>query len=497
MLRKLTKATFAQQAQIFRFVAVILLLSISAFYFTLNSLLVDSQSLIISPQQLTELLAVTLVGSFLSTLLLAQLLIYSAFPPPHFLFYVGYCLILACTLFTASSLVWQTIFSSIAWLQAYAFNTFAAISLCLSILLFKRLLVVGKQTKSISLMLNACARISLVALPLQFVLPMPVFHLSFLCFSAVVTLILLGTALNLTTQQKLHARVYVVACSGVLLVWLGYSLQYLSLVSFALTALQWLGLAVFINSLCLMVIFSRNHQLNWHSLQNAQQTLITQQQQQQDAQQQLLALQEQTTEQLEYKVQERTLELEIALRELSEINRELAQKNTLDSLTGIRNRSYFDQKYIAEIRRSRREHTFLSVVMVDIDHFKKVNDHYGHLVGDECIKSVAGIIQKALKRPSDVACRYGGEEFALILPNTELSGALTLVEQLRQDIQNTSIQSQELSIQMTISAGICCAMASLKQAEDAILAEADKQLYLAKKAGRNKVSGCQIEQDKI
>jgi diguanylate cyclase (GGDEF)-like protein len=199
------------------------------------------------------------------------------------------------------------------------------------------------------------------------------------------------------------------------------------------------------------------------------------------------------TEELEFQVQERTLELEIALRELSEKNQELEEKNTLDALTNIRNRSYFDKKYLAELRRSRREQTSLSVAMLDIDHFKAVNDEYGHLAGDECIKAVATIIQQALKRPSDDVCRYGGEEFALILPNTDISGAVNLVEQIREQIAANKIRVDDLEIQITASIGVASSIVTLTQNEEALIALADKQLYQAKAAGRNQVLASQLD----
>jgi diguanylate cyclase (GGDEF)-like protein len=130
--------------------------------------------------------------------------------------------------------------------------------------------------------------------------------------------------------------------------------------------------------------------------------------------------------------------------------------------------------------------------MIDIDHFKSVNDQYGHLVGDECIKSVAKTLKQALKRPSDDVCRYGGEEFALILPSTDLQGALVLTEGLRAQIENTRIQAEGVYINITVSVGIGTAIADLNQPEDILLALADKQLYAAKNAGRNNVQGTHL-----
>jgi diguanylate cyclase (GGDEF)-like protein len=131
--------------------------------------------------------------------------------------------------------------------------------------------------------------------------------------------------------------------------------------------------------------------------------------------------------------------------------------------------------------------------MMDIDYFKNVNDQYGHLTGDECIKTVAHTLEKALKRSSDELCRYGGEEFALILPSTGLEGALVLVEHLRAEIEKISIQVKNGSVNITISAGIGSAIANINQPEDIILALADEQLYAAKNAGRNNVQGSQLE----
>lgn len=190
-------------------------------------------------------------------------------------------------------------------------------------------------------------------------------------------------------------------------------------------------------------------------------------------------------EELEANIQERTFELEIALRELQDKNRELEELNTQDALTGVRNRRYFDKKITMEYRRSRREQTLLSILMLDIDHFKNVNDSYGHLVGDEAIKFVADTIVQQLKRPSDIICRYGGEEFAVLLPNTDPPGALLVAEEIRQAICAKALNTSAGEIKITISCGVFSAIASAQIDPHQYTDNADKALYQAKQAGRN------------
>jgi diguanylate cyclase (GGDEF)-like protein len=192
-------------------------------------------------------------------------------------------------------------------------------------------------------------------------------------------------------------------------------------------------------------------------------------------------------DELESKVQERTLELNIALQELEEMNKELQEKNTLDDLTGLYNRRFYDQKILAEYRRSRRNLTPLSLVVIDIDHFKKVNDKYGHLAGDECLVAVSTCIKQCLRRSADISCRYGGEEFCLILPETDSKGALALAEELRESIANCQINYNNTIIKLTISCGISTYLQQKNVQLEHLFAAADKALYQAKNNGRNQV----------
>ncbi|WP_245807592.1 sensor domain-containing diguanylate cyclase [Cognaticolwellia beringensis] len=205
------------------------------------------------------------------------------------------------------------------------------------------------------------------------------------------------------------------------------------------------------------------------------------------AQQELLALQDESQEQLESRVQERTLELNIALQELEAVNQELKEKNTLDELSGLYNRRYYDQKILAEFRRSRRNLTPLSLILIDIDHFKKVNDSFGHLVGDKCIVEVASMIKSLLRRSSDVSCRYGGEEFCLILPETDEKGALALAEEICQSVRQQVIPNNEKAIKLTVSCGVTTYLQEKDVTPEIIFECVDKALYKAKQAGRDQV----------
>ena len=207
------------------------------------------------------------------------------------------------------------------------------------------------------------------------------------------------------------------------------------------------------------------------SAKNSYQLLLNQQQEGQDL--------------LEERVQERTLELHIALQELEEANRELEQKNTIDELTGLFNRRFYDQKILAEYRRSKRNLTPLSLIIIDIDHFKAVNDSYGHLAGDYCLVWLSNHIKQSLKRSSDMAFRYGGEEFCLILPDTDPKGAMVLAEALRKVIEQQTCTYKDTQIPLTISSGIFTYIQQDNVQPEQIFTSADKALYEAKNNGRN------------
>ncbi|WP_440054731.1 diguanylate cyclase domain-containing protein [Pseudoalteromonas sp. T1lg65] len=208
-----------------------------------------------------------------------------------------------------------------------------------------------------------------------------------------------------------------------------------------------------------------------------------------------LKLQEQSQQLLENNIEERTFELQVTLRELEEKNRELEKLNTEDPLTKVKNRGYFDKRLQMEARRSRREQTCLSLIIFDIDHFKKINDTYGHLAGDHAICQFANLIKQHLRRPSDEIFRYGGEEFIILLPNTSSEGAYELAERIRIYTAEQTLSVGEQNIKFTASAGIYSAIVSDPNTPSIFTDNADKALYQAKQNGRDQVVVFNPEQE--
>ncbi len=171
----------------------------------------------------------------------------------------------------------------------------------------------------------------------------------------------------------------------------------------------------------------------------------------------------------------------------AQYHEEIYRLMTLDGLTQVYNKRYFSDALEHEFARSRRYRHPFSLVLFDIDHFKKVNDSYGHLAGDEVLRHVVGSI-KIKVRANDLVARTGGEEFAVILPETDVQGALALAEKLRRAVENERIVHEGTAIAVTISLGVACFDEELKSAE-ALVRRADQKLYEAKHGGRNRVCG--------
>jgi diguanylate cyclase (GGDEF)-like protein len=167
----------------------------------------------------------------------------------------------------------------------------------------------------------------------------------------------------------------------------------------------------------------------------------------------------------------------------------------MDGLTNVCNRRFFDEQLLVVWGQAVRQGTPLSVILLDIDYFKRYNDHYGHQAGDECLRRVAAELKAGLKRPGDLLARYGGEEFVCLLPDTPAEGALALAQQLGQRINDAGIEHARSAISrvVTVSLGACTKPQDTVGSAAALLREADAQLYIAKSRGRNQSCGSALE----
>ena len=163
----------------------------------------------------------------------------------------------------------------------------------------------------------------------------------------------------------------------------------------------------------------------------------------------------------------------------------------VDGLTGIHNRRYFEMRIVEELERAARFQGRMSVIMVDIDHFKKMNDEFGHLLGDEMLRAVSNILKQQLRK-MDMVCRYGGDEFAIVVPETTGESAVRLAEKLRRQVETHYFPGVPRPV--TISCGVAD-YPTHGVTRDEVVAAADSALYLAKQAGRNRVASALIKKE--
>ena len=182
--------------------------------------------------------------------------------------------------------------------------------------------------------------------------------------------------------------------------------------------------------------------------------------------------------------------IEIQLRESNSLLRKLS---SLDGLTEIYNRRAFDEFLSTEWSFACKQKTALSLLLLDIDYFKNYNDTYGHIQGDDCLKTVARELERFFHEKGYFAARYGGEEFAVVLPNTEAQKASQLAEEFRSTVQMMNIEhvNSKVSRNVTISIGIACVTPMHQNDTKKILEFADRALYKAKQHGRNRIEVCE------
>ena len=220
-----------------------------------------------------------------------------------------------------------------------------------------------------------------------------------------------------------------------------------------------------------------------HRVHLAQLSALNHEREARKAREEALSMERDAKRELEIKVDERT-------RDLQKANAILHDLSSRDALTGLHNRRYFDEQILKEYARCYRQQKSLALVLADIDHFKDFNDKHGHLVGDDCLRNVAGLLQESVTRAGDVLARFGGEEFCILLPDTHGEGALAVAERVRAKLADSTFLVAGQRVPLTISLGVCALIPDSSEQVEKLIERTDKALYQAKHLGRNRVVSC-------
>ena len=206
----------------------------------------------------------------------------------------------------------------------------------------------------------------------------------------------------------------------------------------------------------------------------------------------LIRAKEQANQELEQRVLSRTNDLNMAMEQLSLANERLQLLSTTDGLTRIGNRACFDAAAVTELRRAERQKGAISIILLDIDHFKRINDTFGHPAGDACLRALADMLRPRIDRAGDILARYGGEEFVIALTGVDLNGALALAEELRVATDRLRVEFDNKPLRFTASFGVVSVVPQPSLNLEDLVAAADRALYDAKRDGRNCVRSATV-----
>lgn len=218
---------------------------------------------------------------------------------------------------------------------------------------------------------------------------------------------------------------------------------------------------------------------------NAQAVALGHAQKARDSQAALIQAKEHANRELEERVLSRTTDLNSAMEQLKVVNDRLQLLSTTDSLTRIGNRAYFDTTVVKELRRAERQSNAMTLILLDIDHFKNINDTFGHLAGDACLRALADLLRPRIHRAGDILARYGGEEFIIALMDVDLEGSIALADEFRLAIDRLRVEHDGHTLRFTASFGLVSAVPLAPLGLEDFVSAADSALYAAKHDGRN------------
>lgn len=414
--------------------------------------------------QATSALQMMFFG-IMGALAIYNLLLYVAIRDSAYLWYVVYLLSFVSAQAALRGSGFQYLWPSLPAFNAISLPVFFSLSVAAVGFFTLRFLNMPSHSRAWTRALLAIGWLGVVLAGLSLVLP---YHLIIAALIPVVTggsLVALIAALQLWWRGVVLARFYVIAWGIFLFSNILYALSKAGLMP--ATALT--DHSPQVGAVIQMLLLS--FALAWRINQEKEQR--------QEARAEALRVQRDANLKLERRVEERTDELRQAYDQLKELSE-------LDGLTQLKNRPYFDQALKHEWRRSCRETNVMSLLMLDLDEFKAVNDTYGHVCGDEALRRIASICQETVGRVADTVARYGGEEFVILLPMTELAGAAVVAERIRDAAAALEFEWEGNRIPLTLSVGVTCCVPDCEGDYEWLVRTADEALYEAKARGRNR-----------
>ena len=380
-------------------------------------------------------------------------------------YYVGYIAVFGMTQFTLSGMAFEVLWPNSPNWGNHAAPVFMGLAGWLLVLFSRQFLNLAAHMPRADRAAKALQWLFLATAPQSFFLPYAI-PIKIVTLATIVTpVLLLLITVGLLRQGLRQARYFLAAFSVLLLGVLLTALHMFGVVQGSFLAEYGMQIGSMLEFTLLS--FALAHRLKLAREENER-------------------LQRAHAAELESRVQVRTQELDKAMTALSQVNERLQTLTEQDTLTGLKNRMFLSERLPEIWRQAQRWHTPLSVLMIDVDHFKQVNDQHGHLAGDEALKLVAGLIGHAVQRPGDHAVRYGGEEFLVLLPQTHAVGAVHIAESIRLSVQALSFKWGDHPIPLTVSIGLASVVPTTDLPPQALLNAADQMLYQAKQQGRNR-----------
>jgi len=403
----------------------------------------------------------------------------------NYIYYIGFVGSYLLFHLTLTGYTYAYVWPNAVHWNSFAISTFGACAALFSCLFTESFLRLRRFSKPAFYLVRCLAAFCALLLCLTFVLP----YSWTIRVVAAMTLPTAGTALFLGYWRwwrgAKFARFYCLAWTAILI----------GLAVLSASKQGWIPLNVWTENasqlgivmLVVLLSFTLADQINTNRTLrlNAQAVALGHERRARASQHALIQATESANRELEQRVLSRTTDLNAAMEQLRVANDQLQLLSTTDGLTQIGNRAFFDTTIANELRRAERQQSPVAIILLDIDHFKRINDTHGHLAGDACLRALADLLRPRIHRAGDILARYGGEEFVIALMGVDLQQTLALAEEFRAAIAALEMAFEGTPLHMTASFGVVSAIPRPLLTAQEYLAAADRALYEAKGAGRN------------